>query len=467
MANQKLNITIKAFDKTKKAFSSATAGLKKVGGAVLSAKTAIVGLVGAAGFGALISNSLRAGDSLAKTASKIGITTEALSGLRYAAELTGVSTETMDMALQRFTRRASEAALGTGEAVNALKELGLDAESLIKQPLDVQMGMVADAMQGVATQSDRVRLAMKLFDSEGVALVNTLGQGSFALQDMAMEAKDLGITLDSVDAKAIEDANDAFTKAKTAIMGVVQAMTVEFAPIIENLSNRFVAFIKKQNEAGNVGEKVAHALISAFETVQNVFINFEASITSVSLELAKMEWFVKTSLNLTLGNTINVFNQIIGLFNGTKLRNPFAQGVADTRREIAELQGQLASLRNISGTSMANQYFPSSGGQYVPYAQRSSYDGGGFTGGGARAGGMDGKGGFPAMLHPNETVIDHTKGQSQGVVINQTINVTTGVQSTVRAEIANLLPQIQEASKQAVLNAKRRGGSFASQLVGR
>jgi lambda family phage tail tape measure protein len=41
-------------------------------------------------------------------------------------------------------------------------------------------------------------------------------------------------------------------------------------------------------------------------------------------------------------------------------------------------------------------------------------DGGGFTGSGARAGGMDGKGGFPAMLHPNETVVDHTKGQSMG-----------------------------------------------------
>jgi tape measure domain-containing protein len=41
-------------------------------------------------------------------------------------------------------------------------------------------------------------------------------------------------------------------------------------------------------------------------------------------------------------------------------------------------------------------------------------DGGGFTGSGARVGGMDGKGGFPAMLHPNETVVDHTKGQSMG-----------------------------------------------------
>ena len=48
----------------------------------------------------------------------------------------------------------------------------------------------------------------------------------------------------------------------------------------------------------------------------------------------------------------------------------------------------------------------------------ASFDGGGYTGSGPRSGGMDGKGGFMAMLHPNETVIDHTKGQGQGVVIN-------------------------------------------------
>ena len=41
-------------------------------------------------------------------------------------------------------------------------------------------------------------------------------------------------------------------------------------------------------------------------------------------------------------------------------------------------------------------------------------DGGGFTGTGVRAGGLDGKGGFMAMVHPNETVIDHTKGQTVG-----------------------------------------------------
>lgn len=41
-----------------------------------------------------------------------------------------------------------------------------------------------------------------------------------------------------------------------------------------------------------------------------------------------------------------------------------------------------------------------------------SFDGGGYTGSGSRTGGLDGKGGSLAMVHPNETVIDHTKGQS-------------------------------------------------------
>lgn len=75
-----------------------------------------------------------------------------------------------------------------------------------------------------------------------------------------------------------------------------------------------------------------------------------------------------------------------------------------------------------------------------------TFDGGGYTGSGSRSGGMDGKGGFMAMLHPNETVVDHTKGQStssQSVVVNIN-NVVGDVASqsvvidgmrTVRAQI--------------------------------
>jgi lambda family phage tail tape measure protein len=53
-----------------------------------------------------------------------------------------------------------------------------------------------------------------------------------------------------------------------------------------------------------------------------------------------------------------------------------------------------------------------------------SYAGGGYTGNGPRSGGLDGQGGFLAMMHPRETVIDHTKGAPMATAsTNITINV--------------------------------------------
>lgn len=83
-------------------------------------------------------------------------------------------------------------------------------------------------------------------------------------------------------------------------------------------------------------------------------------------------------------------------------------------------------------------------------SQQPSFDGGGFTGGGARAGGLDGKGGFMAMMHPNETVIDHTKGQQMPAGgANQTVNFI--VQGTpdrrTQSQIAAKMAQEQSRSR--------------------
>ena len=51
----------------------------------------------------------------------------------------------------------------------------------------------------------------------------------------------------------------------------------------------------------------------------------------------------------------------------------------------------------------------------------ASFEGGGFTGNGIRAGGMDGRGGKLAMLHPNEKVTDMEKGGDRPV--NVTFNI--------------------------------------------
>lgn len=52
----------------------------------------------------------------------------------------------------------------------------------------------------------------------------------------------------------------------------------------------------------------------------------------------------------------------------------------------------------------------SSGG----YTGAYGFDGGGYTGSAPRSGGIDGKGGFLAIMHPQETVIDHTKPSANG-----------------------------------------------------
>ncbi len=57
-------------------------------------------------------------------------------------------------------------------------------------------------------------------------------------------------------------------------------------------------------------------------------------------------------------------------------------------------------------------------------------------------------------------------GGGDGIVINQTIQITTGVQQTVRAEVMNMMPAIAEASKQAVADARMRGGRLSGALGG-
>jgi hypothetical protein len=57
-----------------------------------------------------------------------------------------------------------------------------------------------------------------------------------------------------------------------------------------------------------------------------------------------------------------------------------------------------------------------------------SFDGGGYTGDGPRSGGLDGKGGRMAVIHPQESIIDHTKGQrSRGG--QSSLHVTVGIEN--------------------------------------
>ena len=280
---ENVKIVIKAFDKTAKGFGTVGKGLARITGSIVSMRSALILAAGVGGFGYMIKSSLNATDSLKKTADKIGTTTAALSGLRFAAEISGVEVRTMDMALQRFTRRTAEAAKGTGEAKSAIKELGIDAKVLNSLPLDERMLILADAFGKVRNDSDKLRLAFKLFDSEGAALVNTLGLGREGLEGLLGEAKLLGLTMSQSAAVGVEKANDSITKLLSISKGLKDQFSAALAPAIESVVTQLSAFFLAIAEDEGGVEKWARGMaVSVLESVLTIAKGLDTTLRVLS-----------------------------------------------------------------------------------------------------------------------------------------------------------------------------------------
>lgn len=237
------------------------ASFKSLGTAAKVAAAALVA-VGVAGFAAF----KKFGDEIdktAKTSAKLGIGISELQGLQFAAEQTGVKVETMNIGLQRMVRRLSEAAQGTGVAKKALEELGLDAAKLNNLTVENQFKAIAEALNNVEKQTDKVRLTFALFDSDGVGLINTMKGGAKAISAYQAEAKALGLTLDKDGAKKIQDTNDSMNRFNISIKAVGQSLAVELAPEIKKISEDFTEFIKTAGGAEAIGRTIADVVVPA------------------------------------------------------------------------------------------------------------------------------------------------------------------------------------------------------------
>lgn len=607
MANETVSIIIKAFDQTQKALRSIQAAFGKLSKVFFNFKTALVAAVGASGLGLLVTNSLKATDALAKTAGKIGTTTEALSALQYAGQLTGVEVNTMNMALQRFTRRASEAAVGTGEAKGALRELGVDARQLVRLPLDERMLVLADAFEDVQSESDRLRLAFKLFDSEGAALVNTLGQGRAGLSGMLGEARALGVVMSSQAAAGVEEANDQFFRLQSLFGGIIKQTVAGLAPALAAFSELITNKVKAgiESTSGSVvefGKELAtrfldglenaliglQDLLNGFVAIANFVSNFQLRVNKIfgSDEIDTLT----DKLGLLQGQLANIKREN-DKFTKAGQAGPYDAQIASLQSMIAETEAAITAAQEAQGAfgsfkrftfatdaaatfdvlraatnnvtasvdnlaDKTNETLPTAFDTFLANLQQARTQGedlqtglvklasqgidglgqsftdaitgaknfsdaiksmaksvidslirilvqkylvdaafGAITAG---MGGLSKQGGVyqafnkavpepkalggpvaggrpylvgergPELMVPagNGTVVPNNALGGGGVTVVQNINVTTGVQQTVRAEIANLLPQISNAAKSAVADARLRGGGFSKAMVG-
>ena len=91
----------------------------------------------------------------------------------------------------------------------------------------------------------------------------------------------------------------------------------------------------------------------------------------------------------------------------------------------------------------------------VAQIKAQSFAGGGFTGYGARAGGLDGKGGRMAMIHPNETIIDHRNGGAAGVTIVNNVDAR-GAGADVDQKIKVAMAQTSQQTVLTIQDLMRR-----------
>jgi hypothetical protein len=165
----------------------------------------------------------------------------------------------------------------------------------------------------------------------------------------------------------------------------------------------------------------------------------------------RLETFNKLSAT---EQTQHVLGELSGQFSG----------IAKNNKKLFELSKKLniasAIMNTADAATLAYKSYPpplnyvmaggviAAGMGQVAQIKAQSFDGGGFTGTGGRSGGMDGKGGFPAILHPNETVIDHTKGQGGGITVVNNIDAT-GAGADVDMKIRAAM---QQTSQQTILS---------------
>ena len=191
----------------------------------------------------------------------------------------------------------------------------------------------------------------------------------------------------------------------------------ENAEALENMQKIYGAFEGAVNKAFSTVENSIIGLIRGTESLKDVMKKmmqaFIADLTTSIIKMLILDRLKKTILASAGGPIGTIVGSIFGRQGGGSVSNNTPYLVGEKGPEL---------------------FIPNSSGRVAP---------------------MD-KAGFGAQTR-----------QQTPIVVEQHINFTTGVQATVRSEVLNLLPQIQNSTIAAVQEARLRGGKFAESFGAR
>jgi hypothetical protein len=222
--------------------SESFAGVREtVHGALLPLTALLALLEGGELFKEAISQTAELAVQLEILSQKTGESVEHLSALQYAADLSHVSAETLEVGLQKLAKGMEAAAKGTGPVHDALKLLGLHATDASGRllPLNTMLLQIAEQFAGMEDGAGKTAIAMDLFGRSGANLIPLLNKGSEGIAALEAEARRLGSTFDEDGVRTALAYEDAMKKVHAVVGATERRMAVELMPTLTQLAEAF------------------------------------------------------------------------------------------------------------------------------------------------------------------------------------------------------------------------------------
>ena len=460
-------LRIKAQDQTKKGFNSVNKNINSTQQSMKKLAGAFAGVFAVRQIVMFGQETLALADSIGKTADSIGVSTTFLQQYQFAAQQSGIETEQFNKALRFFSKGVGEAAQGTGLAKRAFEEMGLsikDSTGQTKKSEDLFKEFFV-TLESIQEPFERNALLAQVFGAKvGITMANLIKDGSVAMEDLAASATGI-IPEDSI--RQAEIFNDAMNELKRAtLLPLQKAFVAVSTTVLEFLD--LLGIVERKKTLGELEGELKRvdlllkeiAETGKFELFEDVFVELtpeeikankerQKSLTEQIALLTKQKEltgviesaFESTKFNKDVKDKITIVKSFADTVDG-QLTRAFTDFFDITSQQFGDFKDLATSVARAiineliqvfivqKAVGMVKGFITDAGdlanGDFGNAVDGMlDLDGGGFTGKGIRAGGMDGKGGFMAMLHPNETVIDHTKGQAMQSAPTVNFNIST------------------------------------------
>ncbi len=226
-------------------------------------------------------------EHLAHLSKSLGVSTTALTGFAYAAKLSGVSAEHMEMGLRILSRKlgqlqqeVSGRGTGLGEAfldesgeiqvatkgISAkFEQIGLNAQKLAGVSTRQAFLDIAEAIRALPTAAERGAAAFAIFGRQGQQLLPVLEQGKAGLEDLTEAAKKMGYAFDEEGAAKVEELQKAFHKIEARTEGLARVLAIEISPNVERAVTYFDKLIDSMGGTEKVVKRLGYAFYQTFK----------------------------------------------------------------------------------------------------------------------------------------------------------------------------------------------------------